>query len=119
MIYLALLDHPPDSFPDKDNLFAIVMETVWFSITKNKASDEEIFNMKTNLIRRLLKRKVPKNKIRSLFNFIEFYINFENPEYNIKFENIIHQQSKAMGLEAMIKEAYIETGKKEGVQKGM
>ena len=44
-----LLDNPPKSFSQKDNLFAIVMEIAWYSLKRNKLKDLDLLKVKTTL----------------------------------------------------------------------
>lgn len=113
-----LLEHPPHTFDHKDNLFSIVMEIAWNGLSLNKKEDDQVYDFKTRLIRELLSKNVSKQKIKSLFNFIEHYVNFEDSKFFVKFEDHLYKNKQAMGLEEIIKEAYRDEGRKEGIEIG-
>ena len=70
------------------------------------------------MIKRLLKRKVSREKIVSIINFIKYFAPFTNSENLFKFEQDLNQLIKAdkpMGIE----EAILEEVKKQGIEKGL
>lgn len=83
--------------------------------------DQFIKNLKLDLIRHLLSRNIEKEKIRSLLNFIRFYIRFEFTETKAEFDKeleILTKNKDTMGLEEQIIEMVREEGREEGIEKG-
>jgi len=120
-----LKNKTPEDFANTDNPFAIVMEVAWYALKSNELGDEALYNFKIRLVRRLKELDYDSEKIRVLFNFIKKYVNFENSEINLKFEeqsNIIFKNQGTMGIvDAIIDDAkrqYIEIGKEEGIEIG-
>ena len=65
-----------------------------------------------------MKRKVSREKIVSIINFIKYFAPFTNSENLFKFEQDLNQLIKAdkpMGIE----EAILEEVKKQGIEKGL
>lgn len=115
----------PEDFANTDNPFAIIMEVAWYALKSNELGDEALYNFKIQLVRRLKALDYDTEKIRTLFNFIKRYVNFEKSEINLKFEkqsNIIFENQNTMGvIEAIIddaKQQYKEMGKEEGREEG-
>ncbi|WP_285059474.1 hypothetical protein [Pedobacter ginsengisoli] len=70
-----------------------------------KARDEVLLNVKLNLAKQLLVKKIAKNKVRILMNFLKYYVRFENPDINSKFEEqveILTERSTTMGIEELL-----------------
>ena len=114
-----LLENPPAKDESEGNLFAIVMETAWYGLSKNRLKDDELYKLKTGLIRKLLVKEVGKTKIKKLLGFIEFYINFEKQQFSRKFENQIYKIQKPMGIEELIKEKLLQDAEEKGMEMGI
>jgi len=100
-----LLDKTPEDFADMTNPFAAVMETAWYALQNDTLDDDHLFNFKFNLIRRLKEQGHDNDLIRRVFRFIEYYVSFENPEINRKFEkeiNTILQNKEPMGIQETV-----------------
>lgn len=113
----VLRDHHPETLAKDANPFAAVMEAAWQHLGKKK-TDDQLYSTKLNLIKRLLKRKVSREKIVSIINFIKYFAPFTNSENLFKFEQDLNQLIKAdkpMGIE----EAILEEVKKQGIEKGL
>ncbi|WP_158795454.1 hypothetical protein [Pedobacter sp. L105] len=73
-----------------NNPFALVVlaaKTVLMSkkIKDNGQRDQQLLAVKTNLVKQLLSKGLNKEKVRIIMNFINYYINFDSNEINIKF----------------------------------
>jgi predicted transposase/invertase (TIGR01784 family) len=113
------------------NIFADLMTVAWYGIRKNKPkTDDELFDLKIQLFRRLISKGHSNLKIKKFVNFISHYVNFSKAEYFEKLDQDIFEITKtreAMGLEeAMLKqvEEYgigkgIEQGIEQGIEKGV
>ena len=112
-----LRDHPVAELKQNPNPFAAVMEAAWQHLGKKK-TDEQLYAAKLDLIKRLLKRKVSREKIVSIINFIKYFVPFTNSENLLKFEQDLNQLIKAdqpMGIE----EAILADAKRQGVEEGL
>lgn len=86
-----IIQQSEDLLLKNNNPFAQAVLTVLTAITNKNSDDEQIFSIKLELTRRLLSRKIQKDKIRALMNFLRYYIHFENPEMNIKFDKELYE----------------------------
>lgn len=57
-------------FENTDNPFAVIMETAWYGLERNKPEDEGLYNFKIRLVRRLKELNYPNRDIRRIFHFI-------------------------------------------------
>jgi len=113
----VLRDHSPEVLAQDANPFAAVMEAAWQQLG-NKKTDDQLYSTKLDLIKRLLKRKVSREKIISVVNFIKFFVPFTNSENLLKFEQDLNQLIKAdqpMGIQ----EAILQEVEKKGIQQGL
>jgi hypothetical protein len=80
-----------------------------------EARDRALLEIKLNLLREMLSREIPKNKIRGLINFLTYYIRFEKQETNRIFEQA--KQKLAGGSNTMgIEELLLDRAKTQGVK---
>jgi len=70
--------HPPESFADGNNPFAIVMETAYYGLKKHRLDDDGKMKIKFALVRKLLRRGYDKERVRKLLDFIDGYVNFDD-----------------------------------------
>ncbi len=113
----VLRDHTPKILAQDANPFAAVMEAAWQHFGKKK-TDDQLYSSKLDLIKRLLKRKVSREKIVNIINFIKYFAPFTNSENLFKFEQDLNQLIKAdkpMGIE----EAILEEVKQQGIEQGI
>jgi len=100
-----------------ENPFAMVILTVLLAIKKGKFGDEHLFQRKYSLAKMLLSKSMTKKKIDHLLIFLQHYVTFADPRYNVKFDKVIEELTKkrtAMG----IRELVIDLAKKEGIVTG-
>ncbi len=100
-----ILEQDEQMLRESDNPFATVILTVQTALKRKKMSEDELFNLKVELARTLLSRKLPKSKVRSMLFFMRFYIRFEKRETDVKFEKAVDQITKSkqtMGIEEFI-----------------
>lgn len=108
-----------------DNPFAIIVLAARTAIAGKHIQDKTerdqfIKNLKLNLIRHLLSRNMEREKIKSLLNFIRFYVRFEIEETKTEFNKELETLTKykeTMGLEEQIREMIREEGFEEGIEK--
>ena len=104
-----------------NNPFAMVILTAKAALAgkdfiDGKERDALLLKLKLELARQLLAKQIAKEKIRVLMNFLRYYVRFENPAINAKFEQeveILTERSTTMGLEELLLERAIKQGKKE------
>ncbi|WEK18353.1 MAG: hypothetical protein P0Y49_16305 [Candidatus Pedobacter colombiensis] len=99
------------------NPFAIVALTVLMALKNKKISDEGLKYIKIDLAHELIKRKLNKVKHEKIMAFLAYYVNFENPEMMIKFEEEVQKltgETTPMG----VKEILLERRLREGIEKG-
>ncbi len=83
-----------------------------------EARDRALLEVKLNLLREMLSREIPKNKIRGLINFLTYYIRFEKQETNRIFEESKQKLtggSSTMGIEELL----LDRAKKQGLTRGV
>lgn len=119
MPFCKVLDEDPNVLAASENLFDTVLLTTYWAIQrKRKAlSEEDMMNLKLDLMRRLLVKDVPKEKIRRLLAFIKGYLRLEKPKnkfiFEQKYDELLNFE-KNMG----ITEILIKQGREEGRQEG-
>ena len=111
------------------NPFALVILTALTGL-KRGLKDEQLLELKYNLVKRLMQIKLTREKIHRLLGFINSYLNFEDNQMDIKFaeriEPVTTIKNTSMGiLETLAEEAKrqgkilgIKEGKKEGKIQG-
>lgn len=112
----VLRDHSPTELANDPNPFAAVMEAAWQFLKKPK-DEQKLAQLKLDMIRRLLKRNLPKDRIKSIIGFIALYVDFDNSEIKTKFEQdlmVITKATQPMGFEQAIQEEF----KKQGIEIG-
>lgn len=81
-----LLHHPPDTLADRRNIFSIVMEIAYHRLRKGKLKDPDLLEFKIAMVRRLVREKLPPEKIRSLWAFVDEYVRFARSDFQDTFE---------------------------------
>ena len=117
----VLRDHPPAELANDPNPFAAVMEAAWQFLKKPK-DEQKLAQLKLDMIRRLLKRNLPKDRIKSIIGFIALYVDFDNSEIKTKFEQdlmVITKATQPMGFEQAIQEEFKRQGLELGLEQGI
>jgi hypothetical protein len=68
-----VLDADEEELKRSNNPFAVVVRVVQTALKKERLKEEELFNLKIELVRELLKKNFTKEKIRSLLQFLKLY----------------------------------------------
>ena len=116
----VLRDHSPTELANDPNPFAAVMEAAWQFLEKPK-DEQKLAQLKLDMIRRLLKRNLPKDRIKSIIGFIALYVDFDNSEIKTKFEQdlmVITKATQPMGFEQAIQEEFKRQGLEQGIEIG-
>lgn len=101
-----------------NNPFAMALLSAKLSLSRPGIKDQQLFNLAYDLARRLLRKEMPKEKIRNVMNFLRYYLRFENPEMIAKFEDqlaILTERGTTMGIEEFL----LDQARKEGIEKGV
>ena len=133
-----ILDQNEDELRANPNPFALVILVVLMAIKRKDADDLILKEIKHDLIKELIGRKVSRQKRRGILNFIKYHVNFKNPEMMVIFESEYQEllgRSTTMGTEEyLLQKRYdegiqygmktgmktgIKTGMKTGIQKGI
>ena len=110
-----------------NNPFAMVVLTAKTALAGKDikdSSERDVFllNLKLELARQLLGKQIAKEKIRVLMNFLRYYVRFENPDINAKFEQqveILTERSTTMGIEELLLDRATNQGLEKGIKKGL
>ncbi len=112
-----VLDQDQEALEKDSNPFAVVILTVLTALKGKGMPDNELFKLKTALLRNLVWRRIPREKIEKLIIFLQFYVVFEDKAYDKYFgEEIasVTKTTKSMG----IRELVLEKVREEGMEKG-
>lgn len=115
-----LLEQDRETLENNANPFAIVLLTALESLQVGK-DDESLFQLKIRLFRKLLERGYDKALIDKLTSFIKFYVHFNRPEMNIKFDQTIQeisQSNEPMGIVETILHDAEKRGEARGEKRG-
>ncbi|MCU0470897.1 MAG: Rpn family recombination-promoting nuclease/putative transposase [Arcicella sp.] len=116
-----VMDTDNQTLKISDNPFAVVVRVVKTALERHKISEEELFDLKIDLARELLRKNFSKQKIRNLLQFLKLYIRFDNKELINKFETEIAQLKNrqiTMGLEEFVLDRAKRMGLQEGIEQG-
>ena len=113
-----------DDLKASNNPFALVVLTVKTvlagkKIINSEERDELLLELKIKLAKQLLNKRIAKEKIRALMNFLKYYVRFENPDINDKFEKeleILTERSSTMGIEEFLLDRATKQGEKKGLE---
>lgn len=112
-----IIEQSEDDLVASSNPFALVVLTVKAALSGKQMGEQKLFDLKVNLAKQMLSKQMPKWKIRSLMNFLRYYIRFENTEMTSNFEKeveVITQKNTTMGIEEFL----LDRARKEGIEKG-
>jgi hypothetical protein len=105
----------------KGNPFSIVMKVAHKALQKQLLSDDKQLVWKKKLVKELSAAGFSVDKVRNILDFIRLYVSFAVPTNAQNLDQEIDQiikPLKNMGLQEIIKEAYIEEGVSQGELKG-
>ncbi len=120
--YLKLAEKTEKDFEGQTNPWAILLKNALFGLKKNW-SDESLLKVKVNTYREMRNLGYSRQKVKSFFNFVKFYVKFEKPEFYDNFDREIHifeqKEPQPMGIVELVNKYYEEEGLKKGMEKGM
>jgi predicted transposase YdaD len=107
---------------NSNNPFAIVILAVKAALKSNKINELELFQLKIDLAKTLLRKQFSKEKIRALMNFLKYHIRFDKEKTIIKFDKeieLLTGKSTTMGIEEFLINRATEYGEKKGLKRGI
>lgn len=105
-----------------NNPFAIVILSVKAALKSKRINELELFQLKIDLAKTLLRKQFPKEKIRAIMNFLKYYVRFDSEETIIKFDKeieLLTGKATTMGIEEFLINRATEEGKKIGIEEGI
>ncbi|MFD2903734.1 Rpn family recombination-promoting nuclease/putative transposase [Sphingobacterium anhuiense] len=100
------------------NPFSVVVLTTLLAITNKNISDDKLKDIKHDLYEQMMSRKMDKSTRQGLYNFLTYYVGFENQGTLTIFESEIEKKlgrSSIMGTQ----EYLLDKAEKQGIEKGM
>ncbi len=113
-----IIDQDDTELEASNNPFAMAVLSAKLAISHRKIDDERLFDLARDLAKRLLAKKMPKEKIRKVMTFLHYYLRFEKKEMFAKFEKEIANLTERTGTMG-IEEFLLDRAKKEGINKGI
>jgi hypothetical protein len=116
-----IANQDPKLLEASENLFDAVLLTGYWAIQRKKGalSEEDMMNLKLDLMRRLLAKNVDKEKIRRLLIFIKGYLRLQEPKNQLIFEQKYDELlnvDKKMGITEIVMRQERQEGRQEGRQ---
>jgi len=107
---------------ENDDPFSVVVLTVLLALKRKNLDAEELYNLKFSLAKNLLGRNIAKRKVNDLLIFLQRYVSFADPFYNVKFDKQIEELTEiqqTMGIRELVLDLAKKEGVKEGIAKGL
>jgi len=117
-----IIDQDDAELEASNNPFAMAILSAKLSLSRTSAADQQLLDLAVDLAKRLLKKQMPKAKIRKVLNFLRYYMRFENPEMLVKFGkeiNILTEGGSTMGIEEFLLDQAKKEGRMEGIEEGI
>ena len=115
-------DQSEDNLLKSTNPFAQVILVVKAAMRGKTLDKADLFSLKMNLARRLLTMQIPKRKIAKLMNFLKLYIQFNDRNFDQKFDSEISLISKnthkAMGINELYLQIKSQEAREDGLKEG-
>jgi predicted transposase/invertase (TIGR01784 family) len=113
-----IIDQNDAELDASNNPFAMAVLSAKLSLSRPGLKDQQLFELAYDLAKRLLGKQFSKEKIRTVMNFLRYYIRFDKPEMISKFVReltILTERSTTMGIEELL----LDQAKKEGMELGI
>lgn len=111
--YYKILSQNEEDLRSNPNPFAVVVLTAYLAIVYNHVTDQELKDIKHDLYEQMMKRDMEKSTRQGIYDFLAYYVSFEDQEIFIKFEQEIDTKlgrSTTMGT----REYLLDKAKREG-----
>ncbi|SKB58438.1 hypothetical protein [Dyadobacter psychrophilus] len=103
---LKILDQCDRKLAESDNVFAHVIMTVKIALKSKKVKQQDLFDLKIQLAKRLLSQDIPKWKIGKLMDFLKFYVVLNDPylreSFSEEINNLTLKTYTAMGMDEAV-----------------
>lgn len=112
-----VIDQDEASLRNNPNPFSVVVLTALLAIRHKNINDEQLKDIKHDLYDEMMKRKMDKKTRQGLYNFLTYYVSFDNQSILGIFEKEITQKlgrSNVMGTQ----EYLLDKAEKKGLLKG-
>ena len=112
-----IIDQDEAELRANPNPFAVVVLVALLAIKCKNADDFTLKEIKKDLIRELIKRKVNNEKRKGIINFIKYYVSFKKSEMMVIFEK---ESEKLLGRNTTMgtEEYLLQKAKGEGILEG-
>ena len=100
-----IIDQNDAELEASNNPFALAVLSAKLVAMRTSKNDQQLFDQAFDLARRLLTKQIPREKIRKVFNFLRYYLRFENQEMFTKFEqqiSILTERNTKMGIDEFL-----------------
>lgn len=115
-----ILEQDEQKLQQSDNPFAMVILAAKAVLTGKKLTSEKLYELKVDIMKRLLKKKFPRKKIRFVLDFLQSYIYLPDENLDKKFNEEVKKALTQKERKAMtMQEALIEIARQEGMEKGI
>lgn len=111
-----IADQSEEALRADPNPFAVVILTALLAINYKKATNDQLKDIKHDLYEQMKKRNMPKNMREAIYDFITYYVQFDNQEYLINFESEI-QAKEGRKTTMGTREYLLDKAKREGEEK--
>ena len=112
-----VLDQEESELRSNRNPFSVIVLTALLAIVNKKVTDEGLKEIKHDLYDEMMKREMDKSTRQGLYDFLTYYVSFDNEEVLSIFEEEIKTKigrSDTMGTQ----EYLLDKAEKKGIQKG-
>ncbi|WP_153845423.1 RpnC/YadD family protein [Sphingobacterium paramultivorum] len=112
-----ILDQEESELRSNRNPFSVIVLTALLAIVNKKVTDEGLKEIKHDLYDEMMKREMDKGTRQGLYDFLTYYVSFDNEEVLSIFEEEIKTKigrSDTMGTQ----EYLLDKAEKKGIQKG-
>lgn len=121
-----ILDQEESALRANENPFSVIVLTAFLAIVNKKVSDEGLKAIKHDLYDEMMKREMDKETRQGLYDFLTYYVSFDNEQVLSIFEEEIKTKvgrSNTMGTQEYLLDKAerkgVEKGIKEGIRKGI
>jgi len=113
-----IIDQEEANLLNDTNPFALVVATALMAIKQGKTVEEELLQLRIDILNTMAKKLLPPKKRMGIMNFLKHYVHFEKPENNAKFEEAITTITGKNATNMGTEEYLLQKAKKEGKQEG-
>jgi predicted Rdx family selenoprotein len=117
-----VLDADEKELEKSENPFASVILVVLTALKKGKISENSLFDLKKQLLKKLHAKDFSREKITALLRFLKLYVRFESKELISKFDeelDKITNRPNTMGLKEFVLDRERRMARKEGREEGI